>query len=400
MKGEVHSEEPDANNKYNQNFQNRFCDCECDYDPFMQKGTMFQCLGLGTTEDGGCGEDWWHPGCIVGLGPDWLEDTSHKGTSRMPKSEGFLESITEVSQAVVGESNADASASVSGNAPPSTAEPGEEDEEDENEDMPLPLGFPHEDDFEGFICYKCVEAHPWIKRYAGAQGFLEPVFRRSAAPSPETGSLNKTEELITSLLPVSKKRKADEDADSVTSSTSKRVKESDDVPGTNGMTSSPSIPLKTENACKARALPSAPLVQLSLFFKSDFRDHFCRCSDCFTDLSKHPQLLEEEENYEPPFSEDGEEGGGSTVGSASIYDRGESALKNVDRVRAIEGVMAYNHLKEKLRPLFQEFAGSGKALGAEDIKAYFAKLRGDDQAIKEAGEGAQTTDSRREQSGY
>ena len=34
---------------------------------------MYQCLGLGTHETGGCGEDWYHPGCLVGLGPKWYE---------------------------------------------------------------------------------------------------------------------------------------------------------------------------------------------------------------------------------------------------------------------------------------------------------------------------------------
>ncbi|KAG0652654.1 mlo2 [Hyphodiscus hymeniophilus] len=394
--GGVHSEASDANNKYNQNFQNRFCGCECDYDPFMQKGTMFQCLGLGTTENGGCGEDWWHPGCIVGLGPDWFENTSKRGTPRKPKNEGLLESITEVAEAVIDESNASAPVN---DAAPLAPEPVAEDDEDDDEDPPIPPGFPHEDDFDGFICYKCVEAHPWIKRYASAPGFLEPVFRRSAAPSPEKGILEKTEDLITTAIGLSKKRKADDDADSVTSSASKRVKENSNSAGE-------SVPLhipddaKTEHGCKVKALPSAPLGLFSLFFKSDFRDHLCRCSDCFSDLSKHPQLLEEEESYEPPLSEDGEDGGGSTLGSGSIYERGESALKNVDRVRAIEGVMAYKELKEKLRPLFQEFAGSGKALGAEDIKTYFAKMRGDEQAIKDARDGAKDSGSRREQSGY
>jgi E3 ubiquitin-protein ligase UBR7 len=245
-----------------------------------------------------------------------------------------------------------------------------------------------------------VEAHPWIKRFAATPGFLGPVFRRSAAPSPEEGVVENIEELITSALPLSKKRKADNDSDSVISSASKRVKESGDIVETNGEAESKPLSTTSENSCKAKALPSALLGQFSLFFKTDFRDHLCRCSDCFPALSKHPQLLEEEDNYEPPLSEDGEDAGGSTIGSGSIYERGESALKNVDRVRAIEGVMAYNHLKEKLRPLFEEFAGSGKALGAEDIKAYFAKLRGDDQAIKEAGDGAKTVDNRREQSGY
>ena len=50
--------------------------------------------------------------------------------------------------------------------------------------------------------------------------------------------------------------------------------------------------------------------------------------------------------------------------------------------------MAYNHLKERLKPFFQQFAESGQAIGAEDIKQYFAKLRGDEEGIKEAGEKA------------
>ena len=135
-----------------------------------------------------------------------------------------------------------------------------------------------------------------------------------------------------------------------------------------------------------------------------------------------PQLLEEEESYEPPVSESGEEGGQS-AGTGSLLDRGEAALSNVDRVRAIgkstrrrckrsadddvlvEGVMAYNHLKDKVKSFLQPFAESGQAVGAEDIKAYFEKLRGDEQAIKQAavagaGSGGDDTgDHRREQRG-
>lgn len=65
--------------------------------------------------------------------------------------------------------------------------------------------------------------------------------------------------------------------------------------------------------------------------------------------------------------------------------------------------MAYNHLKEQLKPFFQQFAESGEAIGAEDIKAYFAKLRGDEEGIKEAGAAAAKDgedDNRREQSGF
>ncbi|RDA84726.1 hypothetical protein CP532_5231 [Ophiocordyceps camponoti-leonardi (nom. inval.)] len=418
-KGGVHSEEAGANH-YNQNFRNRFCACECDYDPFQQKGTMFQCLGLGTPETGGCGEDWYHPGCLVGLGPKWFEKMKSDKPSKVAVGGGGLATIAED-----GEQQGEGEAS----------EVKDEDDEEE-EDPPMPPGFPGEDDFEGFLCYKCVESNPWIKQYAGTGEFLPAVFldRPEAVPATTTTT-------------VSEKRKAEDDLSEETNA--KRVKNetetSEDAPSqkpneassTTGLEAKPIEPLPltadassaspppgpstSSSPCKLSTLPAAPQGRFSLFFKADFREKsLCHCPDCYRLLNLHPQLLEEEEAYEPPLSADGDSqhgggggGGGSTVGSGSLLERGESALRNVDRVRAIEGVMAYNHLKEQLKPFFQQFAESGKAVGAEDIKAYFAKLRGDDKAIGEAaasaaassdrddqGGGGGGADGRREQSGY
>lgn len=347
-KGTVHSEEPFANsapNVYNQNFRNRFCGCSCDYDPFQQKGTMFQCLGLGTHLTGGCGEDWYHPGCLMGLGPQWFDDAKGK---KEEKEEG-----------------------------------------DDPEDPPMPPGFPNEEAFEGFFCYKCVESNPWIKRYAGTKGFLMPVFfdKESGQPN-QPASIPETTEPNTEC----KKRKASELEVDEADPPDKRRRSSAD------------------SDCKLNRLPPAPAGRFSLFFEADFREQLCQCSECSVYLEEFPQLKEEEDIYEPPLSEDGgSENGASTHGSGSLYERGESVLKNIDRVRAIEGVMAYNMMKEKLKPLFEAFAGSGKAIGADDIKDYFAKLRGDDEAIKNAGRAAVASSSgedqdgsggRREQSGY
>ena len=77
--------------------------------------------------------------------------------------------------------------------------------------------------------------------------------------------------------------------------------------------------------------------------KEDFRDHFCRCAKCYPRLKRHPQLLEEEDSYEPPLSEDGENGRDS-VGTGSLLDRGEAALNNVDRVRAIGMSPHWNYM--------------------------------------------------------
>ncbi|KAK1688724.1 putative zinc finger in N-recognin-domain-containing protein [Colletotrichum godetiae] len=383
-KGGVHSEEPDANNKYNQNFRNRFCACECDYDPFQQKGTMFQCLGLGTSETGGCGEDWYHPGCLVGMGPNWFEGMKKENptTGKDPAEATPLPTISEDSEAHPGDKA-------------TTAKKQDEDGEDEDEDPPMPPGFPGEDDFEAFLCYKCVNANPWIKKYAGAKGFLPAVF--STQKSADASGTEET----------AKKRKAEEDVDL---SNTKRFKSTSGSTEDELDSSAPEVKQETQEAssatCRWAALPSPPAEEFSLFMTEDFRNNICRCSSCYPNLDPHPQLLEEEETYEPPLSDGGiSEHGGSTNGSGSLLDRGESALRNVDRVRAIEGVMAYNHLKDQLKPFFQQFAESGKAIGAEDIKSYFAKLRGDDQAIKDAGGAAngskdEENDQRREQSGY
>ena len=66
--------------------------------------------------------------------------------------------------------------------------------------------------------------------------------------------------------------------------------------------------------------------------------------------------------------------------------------------------MVYNHLKDKVKDFLLPFAESGQAVGADDIKAYFEKLRGDEQGMKSAqtlvGRGGDTNgDNRREQSG-
>ncbi|KAI0114439.1 hypothetical protein GGR51DRAFT_546565 [Nemania sp. FL0031] len=373
-RGTVHSEQPDPNNKYTQNFQNRFCSCSIDYVPNEQMGTMFQCLGLGTHETGGCGEEWYHPGCLVGQGPKWYEKLQKQNSTG-----GALPPISE-----------DPTQEIRNGEPIDDADP----MQDGDADVPLPEDFPDEGDFDFFLCYKCVEAYPWIKRYAGTPGFLPAVFLQRS--HEEVGD--------------TKKRKLEDDnTDNADNETSKRIKADSNVEADNKLSDpvAPSSLVKEEDTkdgilpeaheCKLALLPPAPNGVFSIFLKADFRDHICHCPSCFPNLKTHPQLLEEEEDYEPSLSE--ASGDGSTHGSGSLYDRGESALKNVDRVRAIEGVMAYNNLKEKLKPFFQQFAESGKAIGAEDIKEYFAKLRGDEQAIRDAGEAAKE-DHRREQSGY
>lgn len=386
IKGGVSGEEAVKDNRYNQNFRNRFCGCGEVYDAHQEKGTMFQCLGLGTVEEGGCGEDWWHPECIVGLERRWYEKSNGQDASEKKPPVDGAQSKEGATQNDVAPNGA-------------AGEAQEQDDQAPTDDPPTPPGFPDEDEFEHFICYKCVEANPWIKRYAGATGFLPAVFHKPVSNTEDpcaTSESNGT----------SRKRKAEDDEDDSGNPSLKKQRgsEDDNVPAD----TQSSVP-QAKSTCKYATLPAASSGQLSLFVKEDFREHFCRCPDCFPRLRPFPQLLEEEDTYEPPISEDGDAGtGGQSVGTGSLLERGEAALSNVDRVRAIEGVMVYNHLKDKVKSFLQPFAESGQAVGAEDIKAYFEKLRGDAEGMKEAAAGASgngengddgSGDNRKEQSG-
>jgi E3 ubiquitin-protein ligase UBR7 len=359
-------------NKYNQNFEGKFCGCGREYDPEKEKGTMFQCLGLGHLEDGGCGEDWWHPECLLGL-PRVKHDTKANGHTN-----GSLETVKEETNESVTEPTTNGTTT---------------EEHQHVEDPPLPSGFPDEDDFDHMICYKCVNAFPWIKAYAGSPGFLTAGNTHQINGHTSEGA-NESEQSSSDT----RKRKAEDDledsqgskkakADDETAEPSVSVSAAEDAQGTEApQTSLDTIP-------KHATFPPAPAGDVTLFLKEDFRDHLCRCPDCFPRLAPHSQLLEEEEPYEPPLSEtDGansEAGGpgsvaGQSVNSGSLLDRGEAALSSMDRVRAIEGVMAYNHVKDKVKAFLQPFAESGQPVGAEEIRAYFAKLRGDEMAEREA----------------
>ncbi|KAI4734210.1 zf-UBR-domain-containing protein [Aureobasidium sp. EXF-12298] len=360
QKGNVTGETPDENNKYNHNFSGRFCACGEQYDPEKEKGTMFQCLGLGTVEDGGCGEDWWHPECLMGLPRPQSSDALNKEEVMRPTQDGEA-----------------------------TVQPTEGHED--VDEAPLPPGFPAEDDFDHLICYKCVGSFPWIKQYAGQEGFLGPIYHK---PSSENVTLEETTE--DTPLPQStesKKRIAEDDSETPTS---KKTKVEPEDSASETVASNPTSTTTTDDAPLHTKLPPAPSGTFSLFLKEDFRAHICRCPSCFPNLKPHPQLLEEEEAYEPPVSEsdnqEAQNGHGGSVGSGSTYERGEALLSNMDRVKAIEGVMVYNHLRDKVKAFLQPFAESGQAVGAEDIKAYFEKLRGDEEGIRLAGAGAGAAD--------
>ncbi|KAK5114190.1 hypothetical protein LTR62_002760 [Meristemomyces frigidus] len=392
-KGGVVGEQAREGNKYNHNFQGRFCGCGEEYDPENEKGTMFQCLGLGTVEQGGCGEDWWHPECLMGL-PRTAVEVAKQGN-------GVLETVKEedgeegavADEIAVGEEAAD---------------------HETHAEIPLPAGFPPEDDFDYLLCYKCVNAFPWIKQYAGTPGFLSAVEFKPVARNGD----NNTAAASTTCESQTKKRRSNNDNDESDEAQDSKKARMDSPSAITATTTATAPAAKPNNAAPPRhtTLPPPPPSNppISLFLTPDFRANLCHCPTCFPHLIPHPHLLEEEETYSPPISESSSTAphahaapslSGRSAGTGSLLERGEAALSSMDRVRAIEGVMAYNHVRDKVKDFLKPFAESGKVVGAEDIKAYFAQLRGDEgrEGEEMAGAGAHgggvEGDGRREQKG-
>ncbi|KAK6438203.1 hypothetical protein LTR95_005598 [Oleoguttula sp. CCFEE 5521] len=377
-KGRVAGEEARAGNTYNQNYQGKFCGCEEEYDPEKEKGTMFQCLGLATEENGGCGEDWWHPECLMGL-PRQQQVKSAEAT------DGSLDTVKEEDETATEEAtNGEVTNAEASNGEATHAETADA---HHHEELPLPDGFPAEDDFDHMICYKCVETQSWIKQYAGTEGFLPALpahakAQQQGAPHPPTPAP------VNGSTSESKKRKAEDDVDNQADTKRSRLEPEIAEAALSTSAAASSGPVNGTTPRHA-SLPPPPAGKLSLFLTDSFRSQLCRCSTCFPRLAMHPQLLEEEDSYEPPVSEsDNQSAAGRSVNSGSILERGEAALSGMDRVKAIEGVMAYNHVRDKVKDFLKPFAESGQAVGAEDIKAYFAKLRGDEMAMREAAMGA------------
>lgn len=81
-----------------------------------------------------------------------------------------------------------------------------------------------------------------------------------------------------------------------------------------------------------------------------------------------PYLLKDYKIYEPP--EDIEDDDNS-----SIYDMGSKAINSLPREQAIQGVEAYQQIKEKLKIFLTPFAKDGKVVNKDDIETFFSALK-------------------------
>ncbi|KAG5652551.1 hypothetical protein H0H81_004612 [Sphagnurus paluster] len=322
-------EEANTSNVYGQNFQAKFCRCGRPYDAKTESETMIQCLAC---------EDWFHESCCnLRERPSSREGSPEPNPDRAAPVEGNID---------------DGSSEGSSGLPPALI-PGSR--------------------YESFICGACVSNNATLVRWAGTPGIM--MVTRDSITEPwrclEDG---------TPAEPVDVDRL--DDVEGLSIGTKRPLSPSDlDAPDAKrSRFSSPTfMPATKPHQCLAPRLnPTAQKIfaQLDspadsslgtgdLFLSEDFRRRWCRCALCLPPLEASQYLLEDEETYEPPEDPD--------LG-LSLEELGMRALERIPRDKAIDGIMAFNGMRDDLVKYLRPFAEEGKVVCETDVREFFASL--------------------------
>lgn len=301
-----------------------------------------------------CNEDWYHEECILGLpfppAHKLHEQTNGEKLVMPPSPKGHPtkvvldaqneedEEATSPSKAPlaseVSELGGDADKKKEPEAPkghptginllpeligdiPGSAEDlqGNNTDDDEGDEHIPPPGFPDDNDFEAFICWKCVSKHrAFLGKWAGMKGVaLDAVVRKQPE---DQGAVIHTKDGVRSAADLKRHL---EDSEAIASSPKRRASTEKDDLANSSLVSSTSSTISTitkssaslssidENyeagACKMpKIIPEDK--EFSLFLCNDWREKICRCEECLKFLDRFPMLKDEEATYEPPQDED------------------------------------------------------------------------------------------------
>lgn len=325
-------EEENRENSYDQNFRSIFCRCGRPYDPKCERETMIQCLAC---------EDWFHESCL-----HLRTRPSSRESSPIPENE-------------VSDNNNDT-----------------EDNQSEASSSGLPMPLISAEDYDAFVCSSCVRSIDTLRRYAGTQGVIMVVRDSEDSPWRKLGGNSLCVDAPTtmeddlldiddSLAGPGQKRSR---SHSFHSEAPERKKQHV-LPESSSPCLAPAPNLIAQAIFQGSQQPSDTKVALGegdVFLTDGWRGRWCRCSRCFPSLSDHPYLLEEEETYEPPEDPDS---------ALSLEELGMRALERLPRDRAIDGIRAFNDMRDDLLAYLRPFAQEGRIVGEADVRQFFETLQ-------------------------
>ncbi|KAF9451597.1 hypothetical protein P691DRAFT_699086 [Macrolepiota fuliginosa MF-IS2] len=324
-------EEENTSNTYGQNFRGVFCRCGRPYDAKTERETMIQCLVC---------EDWFHESCC---------NLQERPGTREPSP-----------------------APVPAPAPPDAILE-EDDVASEASSSGLPPPLISGNDYESFVCAACAFDHKIFQQWAGTPGAIIVV--RDGVNAPWRLEQGLPHDGITPL-------EVDVSLTTPMTGAKRPLSPSDHSPESKRIRTSYGTPELMRTACLAPPSNSAAsqifaggiraaldqatsLGTGDIFFKEGFRNRWCRCATCLPLLQIHPYLLEEEDTYEPP--EDPDSG-------FSLEELGMRALERLPRDRAIDGIHAFQEMRNDLMSFLRPFAQEGKVVNEDDVRGFFATL--------------------------
>ncbi|KAH9965305.1 hypothetical protein BC827DRAFT_1265323 [Russula dissimulans] len=350
-------EAPNEENEYGPNFDGTFCRCGRPYDAKSERETMIQCLAC---------EDWFHESCL-NLRP--------RPSSRLPSPEITAEENGAPQMEQVDDSRSDASSS----------------------GLPRPLITA--EDYDALVCRSCVSQIPILQAWAGTPGIIMVVREDPDSSWRIIGALQ-DDDLVVDDGPGEKGKNpagveaSDPNHTPVPTQPPLEIPSSpqpeldpvqgkkrsllNSFPSADGpsvkrsRTSGTSVDF-SQKACVAPApnpFAHAVLAQTGVhtlgagdvFLTGDWRKRWCQCDSCVPELRKHPYLPEEEETYEPPEDPDSR---------LSLEELGLRALERLPRDRALDGIRAFNTMRDDLKNFLRPFAQEGREVAETDVRRFF-----------------------------
>lgn len=315
---------PSSSNVYSQNFNSLFCSCLQPYDPSSESGNMIQCqFGLL------CNEEWYHEECILGIKPHMVNRKKKQSNNVFESSDGF-------------------------------------NSEDTDEIIPLP-GFPDLEDFEGFVCWKCVSDN--------LEFFEELLLFNDIC-------LSKIYHIGNSTSLQSRNHKIDEYLKQKmgTNAATTMIKEGTSEEDQSVIVTDGSCAKKRKIDLTTESSNGLTEPEYSLFLKDDYQ-HLIKVKFISgKDAARYPKvkkfliemgesLYVDEPIYEPPDDDD------VTSETSSLYDLGARALQSLPPEKTIQGLQAYEQIKSKLTEFLRPFADKGEIVTEDKIRLFFDKMK-------------------------
>ncbi|GAA5880426.1 hypothetical protein JCM1840_007693 [Sporobolomyces johnsonii] len=365
-------------NKYDANFEGRFCFCGRPYDPHTETDSMYQCLTC---------EDWIHHACLFGQHSDDNASPLGEDDFDMVVCERCVKGNPDVRRIVERYAGREGSGvmiigkddKVLGKA----VLPPDEEEETEGEKA-VQAGEAEGEKAGETEVEKSEESKPKVEDPAEDAVTGEAKRKAEEGEDEPAAKKVKTDASASTLPPLALSASNSSVASSSSSepSTSATPSTSSSQPTSASVSAAPSSPTKVCRAPPVLPPGESPLAMLekeggrvNIYLEEGWMMRWCRCDQCLPLFFDFPYMLEEEEQYEPPEDPDAHK---------STFDLGmEHLLNHMPRAQALDSVRAFTGLSDRLKTYLRPLAEGDTTITKELIEKFFEEERERRQASQQ-----------------